>query len=180
MNIEEIRVEIANAFNGSWKNLIEWIKENSEEKYAGFYIPGVDEQNAASILVDMAYEAGKAEIPECLECKSGDYEKGFNKAAKDPKAWYAKGKNGEHFHFWDKFRHGSVEEVIDRFDMLDDGTLCINGHYAHYCEKVIPDTREKIKEEMANNFFFTMIDNTEERLDLAEQFISRIEALEVD
>lgn len=135
-------------------------------------------QTAARILVDRTYEAGESEgydrgFDAC-------YTEGYNAAAKDPKAWYAKGKNGEHFHFGDRLRRGRVEEVIDRFGMADDGTLCINGHYARYCVKVFPDTREKIKEELTASLYENAAPDIDidAAIDQAEQFISRIEALE--
>lgn len=240
MNIEEIRAEISYVFTGKWKDLIEWIKENSEEQHAGFYIPGVDERNAASILVDMAYEAGKAqghleerienrkaikdafnagfeegkaEIPECLECKSGDYEKGFKAgkaeaivvpdnaaiakadhdgfergyaaAAKDPRAWCVLDKNDKQIHIGDQVKHdsGRIKTIKG---LGEGGAFSTNTTFMNFKEwqKVIPDTRKKIKDELSDAIWYGWseceIGTANNPEELAEQFISRIEALEVD
>lgn len=168
-------------------------------------------------MYQKGYEAGKAEIPECLECKSGDYEKGFKAgkaeaivvpdnaaiakadhegfergygaAAKDPKAWYVLDKNGKQVHIGDKVKLTNNETV----HVQGLGSCAIfavpRGHgytifETDYFEKVIPDTRKKIKDELSDAIWYGWseceIGTANNPEELAEQFISRIEELEVD
>lgn len=65
-------------------------------------------------IYQKGYEAGKLETPECLECKSGDYKKGYDKAAKDPEAWYVLDKNGEKLHLNDRIETSDGTMTITR------------------------------------------------------------------
>lgn len=176
MNIDEIRAEIPKA------NLsrVSWIREHGEPDYPGNNYPFEDIQNVMAKLVDLAYEAGYNEgydhgFDVC-------YTEGYNAAAKDPKAWYVLDKNGDQMHIGDKVKY--FNEVLTVF--------AINGGWivpdescrtiqADMCEKVIPDTREKIKEELQNLLFGSEgFFSWSRSAEVAEQFISRIEALERD
>lgn len=211
MNIEEIRAEIPKAYATTYC-MKRWLYENGVEDAYSMDVPDVIPSNAR-ILVDMAYEAGKAVIPECLECKSGDYEKGFKAgkaeaivvpdnaaiakadhegfergyeaAAKDPKAWYVLDKNGEKGHIGDPVKLTNNETVhIQGLGSCAIFAVPRGSGYtifeSDYFEKVIPDTREKIKEELAGKISTIFAKSFEDQQNIAEQFISRIEALEMD
>lgn len=137
-------------------------------------------QTAARTIANQSFIAGKSEArTELIGQSMKSRQDAYDAAVKNPKAWYVLDKNGEQVHIGDSIidSDGELEEVfaIGENVIVDS---CVIYHDADKCEKVIPDTREKIKKELASNFIYTRIGNEEERLILAEQFISRIEALE--
>lgn len=194
MSIEGIRAEIPKAFNGDIFGVEKWLVKHGGTDYINT-IPDPDfnepEREAALKLVDWAYEAGisesgkklyekgyetgKAEGHTCDEgCCESKWELGFEAAAEDPKAWYVLDKNGEKVHIGDtvKNRH-DVKEITG----LGNNELFApwwSGSPASSFEKIIPDTREKIIEELADWGYNS---DCEESRKIAEKFVSRIEAL---
>lgn len=143
---------------------------------------------------DKGFEAGKAEaivVPDNAAIAKAEnegwdcgYDVGYEAAAKNPKAWYVLDKNGEQVHIGDTVIVSvpNYQQQEWRVFNLGENEVC-NGFrdkcYARYIEKVTPDTREKVKEELIR----CLAKDTDEVPDditcgdLAEQFISRIEAL---
>lgn len=112
---------------------------------------------------------------------------GFDKAAQDPSAWYVLDKNGEQMHIGDKVKYEDRDFEIDGFSKDEIVFVAVNdsltARYAHAneIEKVPPDTRKEIKEELVITFTDCVtgeIDYEKNFDELAEQFISRIEALD--
>lgn len=218
MNIDEIRDEIQKAFGDDVYDVENWLEAHGEPYYKmprieiGYNEP---EKEAARMLVDWAYEAGKAEgiqeaqhmtydaaydrgyeegkaeaivVPDNAAIAKADYEgyeRGYDDAAKDPKAWYVLDKNGEQVHIWDWGKSSEWDDDEILVIGLGDGEIIgsctgnLNIQNKEF-EKVIPDTREKIKAEIAEK----IVEGLHEGLAMgaaehyAEQFISRIEALE--
>lgn len=138
-------------------------------------------QTAARTIADKSFIAGKVEAnTELIGQSMKSRQDAYDAAVKNPKAWYVLDKNGEQVHIGDKYRRGKIEETVDQLGLTNDGHPSINGHYADCCEKVIPDTREKIKEELVITFTDCVtgeIGDEKNLDDMAERFISRIEAL---
>lgn len=197
MNIDDIRAEIPKAFTDSWLDTIEWIKNNGSPEYQNDNSATKDDQTAARILIDWAYEAGiikgladgAAWANETNQAASVfyDYKRGYNDAAKNPKAWWVPDKNGGAVHICEyvKVDDCDVPMRVIGFSQDENGNMkfvdCEGFQIsADECEKIIPDTRDKIKEELAESFIWDGEDITEKdvALKLAEKFISRIEALE--
>lgn len=139
-----------------------------------------DWQALALEVARMSHEIGfKDGYDKRHDSYSRGYESGYYvgcaDAAGNPEEWYALDKNGEHLHFGDKFLRGNgmIKETIDRFDIADDGTLCVNGYYACSCEKVVPDTKEKIIDELME---ILMVDEDQREDEVAEKFYNRIAA----
>lgn len=139
-------------------------------------------------IYQKGYEAGKADGQKSGVLFNAAKQAGFDEAAKDPNAWYAVDKNGERIGVDDKTSDGKTVSSlgIKRNPAtleLRPYVIYAQGHWdwADSCEKVIPDTREKIKEELASaiwsDWFECGMDKANNPDDLAEQFISRIEAL---
>lgn len=124
---------------------------------------------------DKGFEAGKAEgFNDRDFIEQSEYNRGYNDAAKDPKAWYVLDKNGEHVHIGDKVKLTNGETVT----VQGLGSCAIfavprgSGYTTFetdYFEKVIPDTREKVIKDFASIFGCTEI--------TAEKFVARVEAL---
>lgn len=161
------------------------------------------------ILVDMAYEAGvkrggeisisalnEVELREnplyqkgyeagITESGKKLYEKGYEEAAKDPEAWYVLDNNGEQIHRDDKVRVRGFSSERTVFALGDEAVIFwldgsrLNSARSDLCEKVIPDTRDKIKYELTEALYENAAPDidAEEAAYIAEQFISRIEAL---
>lgn len=114
------------------------------------------------------------------------YTDGYEEAAKDPKAWYVLDKNGEQVHIRDAITlsNGAVKKI----KALGYGGGCSTNTTwidLSKCEKIKHDTREKIKEDLFFLLYGLLGDQIDEKLwkpeetasDVAEKFISRIEAL---
>lgn len=135
-------------------------------------------------IYQKGYEAGKFDGQKGGVLFNAVRQVGFDEAAKDPKAWYVLDKNGEQVHIGDGATKddSAIREVAalgEDIIYFRSGSLAL----AKYCEKVIPDTREKIKEELGDVMLAVIehdlisFDETLSADDLAEQFIARIEAL---
>lgn len=143
-------------------------------------------------VYDRGFKAGKAADFEAHcdaieESRQKWFDSGFDAAAKDPKAWELNGlKIGDKYKVNGEIRgnvlgflsYGNPNNemlVACAFNNLDVDPI-------EKCEKVIPDTREKIKEELSTMLESSvtpkMYNFSESYEDLAEHFISRIEALE--
>lgn len=192
--IDEIRAEIPKAFGEISSDIRDWMRNNGSPEFQ--HTSYVDACVAAThILVDWAYEAGKAEaivVPDNAAIAKADHEgynRGYEDAAKDPKAWYVLDKNGEQVHIWDETGDGKVIKLgyghyINKMMVVvskESGTIEIP---ADECEKVISDTREQIKDDLINAIWASWhncgINKANSPAELAEQFINRIEALEHD
>lgn len=235
LNIDEIREEIPKALGFKRDaTVIDWIRNSGRPDYEHTHPVEHDVQTAARMLVDWAYEAGKADAfpssdeasllslqayieahtASCNEYQRGyeagkaegieegfkngrsfiekglgedglqaikdtvAYQEGYEAAAKNPKAWYVIGKDGEHLHIYDKVKSGdSIKEITG----LGDDQLFApywNAMPASRFEKVTTDTREQIVNELSN-----LLENgcLESKChELAEQFVSRVEVLAVD
>ena len=173
MKIEEIRAEIPKVYSTVY-SMKQWLNMSGVENTNSMKIPEMIAA-IALIFVDTAYKAGKAEIPECLECKSGDYEKGFKagyehacnkvnqskilsdgytmgfaEAAREPSAWYVLDKNGEQIHIGDTvIDEDGDEETVDYL-----GSACLVSDYglipheSNDCEKVTPDSWEQWEDDL--------------------------------
>lgn len=227
MNIEEIRSEIPKAIVADYPIPLHWIESqtaavfHSDDKSCNDLL-----QIAASMLVNLAYEAGvkrggeirmsalnDVELHENPVYQKGyeeginkgladgaawasevnqaalefyDYKRGYDDAAKDPKAWYVLDKNGEPVHIGDTVQSELSylpEYTFEVSGFTDDGITDSYGgwHRASYIEKVIPETREKIKEDLTDaiwsDWYESEENDTHSPSELAEQFISRIESL---
>ena len=180
MRIEEVRAEIPKAFNSELNSTYKWIKKNGYFDYPYGKCKFEDQRAAAHMLVDWAYEAGKAKaanngsgVVDQLSYNVG-YGSGYKAAAKNPKAWELEG-----FNIGDKFECCKDHVVtVEGFIVCDDGVMLVDDDWDNHpvkdCKKVIPDTREKIIKELADWGYNS---DCEESRKIAEQFISRIEAL---
>lgn len=135
-------------------------------------------------IYQKGYDAGKFEGQKGSVLFDVARQVGFDEAAKDPKAWYVLDKNGEPVHIgdWCNSPKWSDDEIW--VEGLGDGVIIgsCTGNLDIQCndlEKVIPDTREKIKEELIRCFAKDTDEVPDDITcgDLAEQFIARIEAL---
>lgn len=138
MNITEIRDEIPKAFKDNFASPDHWIRDHGGNKDTHGIGPYVkDVQAAARMLVDWAYEAGKAE------------------AAKDPKAWYVLDKNGEQVYIGDTAKTIYGEQFT--VECLGNESLTTwkkdgisqESYIDSYLEKVIPDSWEKWEQDLA-------------------------------
>lgn len=139
-------------------------------------------QTAARTIADKSFIAGKVEAnTELIGQSMKSRQDAYDAAVKNPKAWYVLDKKGEQVHIGDKVFDGNDVWVVEG--------LCQDGYFDNIgcmwpsskCEKVIPDTREKIKEELVITFTDCVtgeIGDEKNLDDMAERFISRIEALE--
>lgn len=201
MNIDEIRAEIPKTIDKlDRKGLFDVaVGKSTALSFAeAAYEAGVKRGGEISIsalnevelrenpVYQKGYEAGKAVDFEA-HCDAIEnnrqkwFEAGFEHAAKDPKAWYVLDKNGEKIHIGDTV-YGAIGNM--KVEALGDGWIraidCDAG--CNLIEKVILDTREKIKHELMSYFIPATYDGDDVSRgeDLAEQFIARIEALERD
>lgn len=162
MNIEQIRAEIPKVMNSRLRDRVQFIKEHEPNyRVTPSGGDGSVTDHVIRVLVDMAYEAGKADaivIPdnatiakisnESFDC---GFEAGYNNAAKDPKAWYVLDKNGEQVHIKDKttLPNGTTKTI----KALGDGGGCsTNTTWIDLgkCEKFTPDSWEKFAEDLSN------------------------------
>lgn len=185
MNIDEIRAEIPKANLGR----VQWIRDHGEPDYPDDKYPFEDIEHVIEKFVDWAYEAGieqggKNSLSALNEVglrENPIYQKGYEAAAKDPKAWYVLDKHGEQVHIGDIYKRGTIEETVDELGLANDGHPSINGHYADCCEKVTLDTREKIIEDLAIQFSAIendgIVDVDDDLRAFAEQIVARVEAL---
>lgn len=197
MNINEIRAEIPKAFSHERDHAYDWLIEFSEQEDLDPDTPRwEDNQAAARKLVDWAYEAGKAEnfkncFEDAAEQRKSGYLEGFDAASKDPKAWYVLDKNGEQIKLEDKVKTSegilTVTRICGDVEPMECFILASddNGGWQFKpwkVEKVIPDNREKIKEEIAdlltNSYDSKLWTEDLDEYKLADKIISRIEALE--
>lgn len=172
--------------------LVDWTYEAGLKRGGEISLSALnDVELRANPLYQKGYEAGKADGQKSGVLFNAAKQVGFDEAAKDPKAWYVLDKNGEPVHIGDVINSQSYREV--KVIGFQNGACGISvawsdltlGHNvsapAGNIEKVIPDTREKIKEELASaiwsDWFECGMDKANNPDDLAEQFISRIEAL---
>lgn len=183
MKLDEIVTEIIGAFQ-EWETLSAKMSSRyivHDNDWPDFQAVGI----YVLFLANMAYEAGKAENPkncfeDAAEQRKSGYLEGFDAAAKDPKAWYVLDKNGEQVHIGDWIINGDGQKEI--VDTLGDGFVYVDEsiYRSNEITKVEPDTREKIKEEMAERIAAGIHDGL--AMDAAEiyaeEFIARIEALE--
>lgn len=116
------------------------------------------------------------------------YDKGYEAAAKDPKAWYVEDKHGEPMRLGDEFRYSESGQIYEcrGFEFGDDAVFILDEgfYFADDCEKVILETREKVKEDIAYSLIGISESDIpmvmESALAVAEKFISHVEALERD
>ena len=174
----------------SYDELVESIKDKSKcsifahvnwsSKYLGE--PIYNESEVVIKIARLAYMLGKAEVKQSVfgrelsDAYNEEYERGFNDAAKDPKAWYVLDKNGEQVHIGDaiSLSNGAVKKI----KALGYGGGCSTNTTwidLSKCEKVKTDTREKIIEDLAA--CFVPKEDGESPKQLADWFVSRIEAL---
>lgn len=191
MNIDEIRAEAKGAF-ASLAATQRWIGDK-----LGIYELDGDTncEIAANLLVDWAYEAGKADsevewIAQDMKTREEMYARGYEAAAKDPKAWYVLDKNGEPLHLENKVKtsEGILTITSIRGDIEPTNCLVLasddNGEWEFKpwkIEKVIPDTRERIISDLVR---YARAghgrETSDELVKQVEQFIARVEALERD
>lgn len=134
-------------------------------------------------IVDKAYQTGKNDYPDYVLA----YNDGYEAASKDPKAWYVLDMNGDRIHIGDEFTRGLITETVDELGIINGSNPSVNGHYASFCVKVKPDTREKIVDELGKIILALIESDVDIELldydgiysanDLAEQFVKRVEAL---
>lgn len=174
MNINEIRHEMKTVFNDGYEYAIDFIRNHGNPDYPNYNDPRDDYKTAALLLVDMAYKEGK------------------NEAAKDPKTWYVFDRHGNHLHIGDiinshyrldlqvsGFRNGPFGVGVEWWDNISGS---YRAAYSEDVERVIPDTKEKIKEELADIILnaiesgeqFNGIDPEASANLNADEFISRI------
>lgn len=187
MNIEQIRAEIPEAFT-DFNGVFAWIVSHGMSEYSSEHSHLYDIQTAARMLVDQAFEAGKADaivIPdnatiakisnESFDC---GFEAGYNNAAKDPKAWYVLDKNGEQVHIKDKttLPNGTTKTI----KALGDGGGCsTNTTWIDLgkCEKFTPDSWEKFAEDLSNQLVNAALGRLSEEEkspdEIAETFVER-------
>lgn len=113
-----------------------------------------------------------------LGYENGIYQRGFEAAACDPKAWYVLDKNGEKVHLGDSIVHygeTSVVHYIGNDSIFSNGSMIF--HVSEDVEKITPDTREKIIKELADWGYNS---DCEESRKIAEKFVARVEALKCD
>lgn len=157
----------------------------------------------AICAAELAYEAGKKDGYtigfeerqeddwhagfDAVKERADQYLKGFEAAAKEPRFWYLKDKNGDPLHLFDKAKTSDgvvmVTAITASIDPMENRILGCSGeseweHKPWMIEKVTPDTREKIIKELADWLESGCSYHTCN--DLAEQFVSRVEALGVD
>lgn len=152
-----------------------------------------------SEIARIAYEAGKAEsierarnaIPDIQHRGYEDgyfcgAQQGYEAAAKDPKAWYVLDRNGERVHIGDNiksFDNGTTKIAGFAYGkpiLMDetDEFLRFSRISHNDFEKVTPDTREKVRDELASNLLlYSDYDSSEKAIEAADYFISRIEAI---
>ena len=188
MNIDEIRAEIPKVYGTEAFSEVEWIREHGQPEYPRTNSTIEDFRVAARILVDWAYEAGKADGQKSGVLFEAVKQVGFDEAAKDPNAWCVPDTNGDPIHRGDVVKTLFGKNKVKYVFYSDHDSPCVEYEeggwdYSAHVKKVIPDTREKIKEELGD-VMLTVIehdlisfDETLSADDLAEQFISRIEAL---
>lgn len=172
MNIEQIRAEILKVFTDEPYNIAPWILAYVDSYYQRSYIASGDEQVAACVLVDMAFEAGKDvgykkgkaddfenHCDAIEETRQKWFESGYNEAAKDPKAWSFEDKNGNRMSLGDKVKTSDGILTIKRICADEEPMECRvlacddNGGFEYKpwrIEKVIPDTWEKFAEDLSN------------------------------
>lgn len=148
MNIDEIRAEIPKAFGSDPFSESDWIREHGNPEYPRNSSILSDFKTAARILVDWAYEAGISESGKKL------YEKGYEAAAKDPKAWYVLDKIGEPVYIGDRVKHPNWYGASDseKVIALGENEIHCNGYSApaDMCEKVKPDPWEDLREKLVH------------------------------
>lgn len=146
-----------NAFKVPQKPVLNEPPLNIDEIRAG--IP-----NAARMLVDWAYEAGKAEGIEegfksgrsFIEKSLGEdglqaikdtvaYQEGYEAAAKNPKAWYVLGLKDKHVHIGDKIKYKdetfTVFSINGEWIQPSESDIIIS---AELCEKIANETTENV------------------------------------
>lgn len=169
MNIDEIRAEIPKALTGSCVSSIVWIRNNGNPTYPDNNPAGDDFQTAARMLVNWAYEAGKADaFPTAEEASQlsieanieacNDYQRGYEAAAKDPKAWYVLGANNLPIHIGDTVKSTDPEldhewdyEQVTGFNFRFDRPQLeyrLGHDYTDEMVKVIPDSWDKFKQDL--------------------------------
>lgn len=187
--ISEIRAEIPKAFTGWHDDTVEWIQRHSRPDYQQDS-PKHASREAARMLVNWAFEAGKAEQKEQHEAV---IEQCYEYTAQDHKAWWVPDKHGEEVHIGDMYKdsNGTRGKALGFVSYGDPVEMLIswgfdncNVRNPNECEKVTPDTREKIIEDLAAQFSAIendgIVDVDDDLRACAEQFISRVEALERD
>lgn len=144
----------------------------------------------ALCVAEIAHEAGRSEaviVPDkamIAKAENEGYECGYEEAAKDPKAWYLQDKHGEPLHLGDQAKTSEgivrVSEITVNVDPMANRIFGCNANseweYKPWkIEKVTSDTREKIIKELAD--WLESGCSYQTCNDLAEQFVSRVEAL---
>ena len=147
-------------------------------------------------VAELAYQAGLKDRKTGVWKADGEvykegFDEGFDAAAKDRRAWYLKDKNGEPLHLFDKAKTSDgivmISAITADIDPMKSRVLGCDdsGGWEHKpwkIEKVTPDTREKIINDLAKLFREMRFGTEDETLDaggndLAEEFVSRVEGL---
>lgn len=107
-------------------------------------------------IARIAYEAGLREGGLKLGSEEhAEYKAGYEDAASNHEAWYMLDKNGEKVHLLDKVKLSNGEQVIVH-GLTHNGIYSIPaGHGVilfepNHFEKILPDSEEKIKEELGD------------------------------
>lgn len=122
------------------------------------------------------------------------YADGYEAAASDPKTWYVLDKNGEKVHIGDTVYAGNMSEngkVIGFVHEENNNTYCVlrmakigivEPRYCEtkFCEKVHPDTREKIIDDISKSIYSNFAGGQCYAKEKAEKFVARVEALHGD
>lgn len=176
MNIEDIRAEIPKALGSSVLCQCEWIKDHDKKDFDASNYYGYEiNQNAARILIDLAYEAGKADSKELWikgfeegeKAGSSTYDQGYNDgykaAAKNPKAWWVPDKHGEPVHIdeYVKVDDCDVPMRVIGFSQDENGKMefvdCEGFQIsADECEKVIPDSWEQLHNDIEEYIYMSI------------------------
>lgn len=101
-----------------------------------------------------AYVAGKTDAVD------DGYTLGYEAAASDPKAWYILDKDGAKIHFGEEFKADGQKYVLDAFEDMFDGIVAVSYSKGNrlrfsspYIEKVDPDERKQVEEELARAIY---------------------------
>ena len=187
-SLEECRLRDDSAF-------AHWIQKYADAEYdTSAWSWENDAYTMAIEAAKLAYEAGRRDTYSPFWQDDGrsfndGYKHGYEDAAEDPSAWYAKDKNGEHVHIGDSIKNNAGVTTVKGFYFFSDGTpmvaYCPNGYLGSHnigdCEKVTPATREKVVEDLAKTIKHVNESSYPVTLlrcrEIAEKFVNSVEGL---
>lgn len=193
----------------TYEELLKIIEESNSECYickeilgANHCVTGECKENRIEVA-RISYEAGKKEtlsnanengvivVPDNVALSRSwheGYKRGYEEAALNPQAWWIPDKNGEPMHFGDIVKNDRYEGFYEVTGIGEHSIgLWVNKSEFRWvlpedCEKVTPDTKEKIIKELIDNIHHITEEETyyEEYVkgceELAEKFYDRIAA----